>query len=289
MPERPSAVSETHSASTRDSSRAPRKRLAHRYADPAQRWQAAQRQNAWMVLKEYQRRRRTRPLDERLKGLLLSWPLSSGWPLPYTKPEVRTWAACEERERRYGDGEYQTRETELLRVLIKVLAPALRALGQKREPALLDDVSKVVTRAAGEGMRVPVSDICSVVERGRDAAWRDQQRARGARQLRETAKAQARFARWLREAPWVLKHQDRLEISPELVAALEVETRPRSWAPLQLPLAGYQGRASPGGEKRPWEQIAGHRLLQLGLSREDAETIRRCCGLMERSRRHPSS
>src|SRR4029453_2096785 len=62
-------------------------------------------------------------------------------------------------------------------------------------PRSLDRLADLVIRAAGAGMRVAVADICSIVERGLDAAWRDQQRVRGARLLRETAKAQARFDR----------------------------------------------------------------------------------------------
>lgn len=283
-----SSLSETHTHSegTGDPSRASRQRWGQRFSGSARSWQAAWRYSAWRVLRDYQRQRRTRPLAERLKGLLLSWPLRSGWLLPYTKPEVDAWSACEERERRDGDGEYRARETELLHVLVKVLAPALQALGQKRVPTSLDEVSDVVTRASRNSIKLPIADICSIVERGRDAAWRDRQRARGARLLRETAKAQARFDRWRHEARWVLAQRERLHISPGLVAALEEETRPRSWKSVRLPLKGYLGRPSPGGERRAWEQGVGRALRRLGLSREDAETVRRCCGLMERGRRH---
>jgi len=156
-------------------------------------------------------------------------------------------------------------------------------------PVSLDRLADLVIRAAGAGMRVAVADICSIVERGPDAAWRDQQRVRGARLLRETAKAQARFDRWIEEAKWVLAQRDRLELSPGLVAALEAETRPRTWAPVRLPLQGYVGRRSAGGESRPWEHKVAYALRQLGLSRDDADTIRRSCGLMERSRRRRSS
>jgi hypothetical protein len=97
-----------------------------------------------------------------------------------------------------------------------------------------------VTRAADASIPVTVVDICSIVERGRDAAWRDRERVRGARLLRETAKAQARFDRWVQEARWVLAQRDRLELSPGLVAALEAETRPRTWGPVRLPLQGYK-------------------------------------------------
>jgi len=95
-------------------------------------------------------------------------------------------------------------------------------------PVSLDRLADLVIRAAGAGMRVAVADICSIVERGLDAAWRDQQRVRGVRLLRETAKAQARFDRWIEEAKWVLAQRDRLELSPGLVAALEAETCPRT-------------------------------------------------------------
>src|SRR5262249_41922583 len=120
-------------------------------------------------------------------------------------------------------------------------------------------------------------------------AWRDGQRVRGALLLRETAKAQARLDRWVQEARWVLAQQDRLELSPGLVAALEAETRPRTWADVRLPIQGYVGRRSAGGESRPWERRVANALRQLGLSRDDADTIRRCCGLMERSDRRRSS
>jgi hypothetical protein len=42
-----------------------------------------------VLLNKYQQLRRRRPLAERLKGILLSWPLSSDRLLPYTMPEVR--------------------------------------------------------------------------------------------------------------------------------------------------------------------------------------------------------
>jgi hypothetical protein len=253
------------------------------------RWQSAWRRGAWTLLNEHQRLRRTRPLAERLKGLLLSWPLRSDSRLPYATPQVHDWPRCEQRERQLGDGEYYVRHRELLRVLVKLLEPARQALRQRRIPDSLDQLADLVTRAAGAGIRVTVVDICSIVERGRDAAWRDRQRVRGARLLRETAKAQARFDRWVQEAKWVLAQRDRLELSPALVAALGAETRPRSWAGVRLPLRGYIGRPSAGGESRSWEQKVGYALRQLGMSRDDADTIRRSCGLMERSHRRRSS
>jgi hypothetical protein len=255
----------------------------------ARRWQNAWRRGAWALLNEHQRLRRTRPLAERLKGLLLSWPLRSGGRLPYATPQVRDWSRCEQRERELGDGEYYARQRELLRVLVKLLEPARRALHQRRTPDSLDELADLVARAAGAGIRVAVADICSIVERGRDAAWRDGERVRGARLLRETAKAQARLDRWIQEAKWVLAQRDRLQLSPGLVAALEAETRPRTWARVRLPLQGYVGRPSAGGESRSWEHRVGYALRQLGLSRDDADTIRRSCGLMERSRRRRSS
>jgi len=259
--------------------------------DVALRWQSAWRRGAWQRLNEHQRRRRTRPLAERLKGILLSWPLRShSLQLPpYTRPKVSDWPRCEERERELGDGEYGVRQHELLRVLVKLLEPARQQLRQKRTPESLDELADLVTRAAGAGIRVVVADICSIVERGRDAAWRDRQRIRGARYLRETAKAQGRFDRWLEEAKWVLAERKLLQLPPELVAALEEETRPRSWARARLPLEGYVGRPFAGGESRPWEQKVGDALRQLGLSRDDAEAIRRSCGLMERSHRRGSA
>jgi hypothetical protein len=224
-----------------------------------------------------------------LKGLLLSWPLRSDWRLPYATPEVRDWSRCEQREHQLGDGEYDVRQRELLRVLVKLLEPARQALRQRRIPDSLDKLADLATRAAGAGIRVAVPDICSIMERGRDAAWRDGQRVRGARLLRETAKAQARFDRWVEETKWVLAQRDRLELSPELTAALEEEIRPRTWAPVRLPLQGYVGRPSAGGEHRPWEHKIAYALRQLGLFRDDSDTIRRSCGLMERSHRRRSS
>jgi hypothetical protein len=258
-------------------------------ASIARRWQSAWRLGAWALLNEYQQLRRTRPLAERLKGLLLSWPLRSDRLLPYTRPEVRDWSHCEQRERQLGDGGYDVRQQELLRVLVKLLEPARQALHQRRIPESLDELAGLVTRAAGAGIRVAVEDICLIVERGRDAAWRDRQRVYGARLLRETAKAQARFDRWVQEARWVLGQRDLLELSPGLVAALEAETRPRTWGPVRLPLQGYKGRPSAGGERRSWEHKVGYALRRLGMSLDDADTIRRCCGLMERSRRRGSS
>ena len=225
-----------------------------------------------------------------MKGILLSWPLrSEDRRLPYTRPEVRDWPRCERRERELGDGEYDIRQHELLRVLVKLLEPARQALRQRRTPESLDELADLVARAAGASIRIAVADICSIVERGRDAAWRDRQRVRGARVLRDTAKAQARFDRWLQEAKWVLAQRDRLGLSPGLVAALEEETRPRTWARIRLPLEGYVGRPSAGGESRPWEQNVANALRQLGMSRDDADTIRRSCVLMERSHRRRSS
>jgi hypothetical protein len=261
------------------------KRWERRFFDLARRWEAAWRFRAWQELREHQRQRRTRPLAERLRGLLLSWPgLHSEWPLPYSSKEVGNWAACEEREHAGGDGQYGAREAELVRVLGKTLSADRRAR-RRRVPQSLEEVAGRVQHAARSGIKSPVEQICSIVERGRDAAWRDRQRIRATIQLRESAKAQARFDRWLDEARWVLEHHDRLQVASKLVEALKEETRPRSWGPVRLPRGGYRGRASAGGEARPWEQAASRALRQVGLSREDAEAIRRCCGLMERARR----
>jgi len=52
-----------------------------------------------------------------------------------------------------------------------------------------------------------------------------------------------------------------------------------------IPREDYLRRRRPGGETRPWEQAVRQTFRQLGLSREDAETLRRCCGLMERASR----
>src|SRR5262249_30263225 len=138
----------------------------------ARRWQYAWRRGAWALLYEYQRLRRTRPLVERLKGLLLSWPLrSDSRRLPYATRELRDWSRCAQSERQRGHGGYDVRQRELLRVLVRLLEPARQALHRRRIPESLDELSDLVTRAAGAGIRVAVADICSIVERGRDAAW----------------------------------------------------------------------------------------------------------------------
>jgi len=54
-------------------------------------------------------------------------------------------------------------------------------------------------------------------------------------------------------------------------SADEPRARPRTWAPVRLPLQGYIGRPSAGGESRPWEHKVGYALRQRGLSRDDAD------------------
>ena len=223
------------------------------------------------------------PSAERLRGLLLSGPGYTQSGLYPIRRRGGDWAACEAQEHDGGDGEYDARQAELVRVLGKVLPPS------RQLPQNLDEVAGRVRRATRAGNASPIEQICAIVERGRDAAWRDRQKLCASIQLREAAKEQARLDRWLEEARWVLEHHDRLQVAAKLVEALKEETRPRSWSPVRLPRGGYTGRPSPGGEARPWEQAVSRALRKVGLSREDAEAIRRCCGLMERARRvHPS-
>jgi hypothetical protein len=256
----------------------------------AQRWQDAWLLGVWQCLRDHQRRRRGRSLGERLRGLLLSWPFRHPeWPLPYTDAAVTTWLACERREGRGGDGRYLEREEDLREVLVKTIQPALTALRRRGTPRTLDAVATVTQEATRYRIRsrTHVERICSIVERGRDAAWRDHQTVRSFNQLRSDSKLYARFDRWMAEAPWVFEHRNRLPLSPGLVAALRKATRPRSWRPVRLPRAGYRGRPRPGGERRPWEQAVSRELRRLGLSRADTEIVRRCCNLMDRSGRMP--
>jgi len=254
-------------------------------AGSAGHWLVSWRRSRWATLRKYRDERLTRSLSNRLGEVLLSWPLQPGGrSLPYTRAEVATWTACMQRELDQGDGQYEDREAQFVFVLAHALIPALKAMKRSARLSKLDEIAAVVRDATSQGITTRIVEICRILEWGRDAAWRDRQRAYIAQYLGQFAKDQARYDRWLAEGQWVLKHRDELNVPHSLAEALADETRPRSWRNVRLPLGPYRVRSKPGAAPRPWEAKVQRRLRTCGLSADDALTLRRSCGLMERAR-----